>query len=241
MRSVRNLPKVLTQLICACTAPVTKTNTQTSVPMVGIGGRSVVQFGLSTRLRAYFRASKARAASGVPSEGQCDVVDQAGAPDPCGDQQPGLAGGGSRTQMGCGCGELGDRGRRRAQRPAPPGPPPGFTPFYPVSAGEPLSEGIGRPAPAFAEAGPAAFAFRVGRSRPVASGPRGRKHPRLEVGRYLRHRVWCRRARFGLSDCARHVPSPRGVPVPDAATVSNPPAARCPPHSARALKCYHDG
>jgi hypothetical protein len=44
----------------------------------------------------------------------------------------------------------------------------------PVSAGELLSEGTGRPAPVLAEVGPFAFAFRVGRSRPVASGPRGR-------------------------------------------------------------------
>ena len=80
-----------------------------------------------------------------------------------------------------------------------------------VLVGEPLSEGIGRPAPLPGSV-PLPSASRSGRSHPVASGPRGRSDPRPEVGRYLRRRVWRRGTRFGLSDCAWHVSPPRGVP-----------------------------
>ena len=52
--------RVLTQLICACTAPVTQDKYANSVPMVGIergrSSRTIRPYRL--RLRAYFRASE---------------------------------------------------------------------------------------------------------------------------------------------------------------------------------------
>ena len=107
-----------------------------------------------------------------------------------------------------------------------------------MSAGEPLSEGTGRPAPALPGSVPLP-------SRSVSAGaarrfrPPRSFNPRLEVGRYLRHRVRCRRARYGLSDCAWRVPSPRGEPVPDAATVSKPSGSQVPAAFWRASNSYH--
>lgn len=52
-----------------------------------------------------------------------------------------------------------------------------------------MSEGKGRPAPGVCQGrSPLPSAVRVGRSRPVASGPRGHQLPCREVGRYFRHR-----------------------------------------------------
>jgi hypothetical protein len=110
-----------------------------------------------------------------------------------------------------------DRCLRRA--PSPPRARSELLDPY-VSVGESLSEKHRTTSPGdVPRPVPLPSAVRVGRSRPVASGPRDRTDRRLEVDRYLRHRVWCRGTRFGLSDCAWHLSPPPGVPSGVGATV----------------------
>lgn len=104
----------------------------------------------------------------------------------------------------------------------------------PVSVGESWSDGIGRPAPDCAEVGP------LCRQRPCRSepprrlGPLDRTHPRPEVGRYFRCRVWHRGIRFGLSDCVWHSSPPHGLPLSSRAPRSSQPTARSSPQRSNA-------